>query len=181
MLPAAMLSTPYVTSIDLVLPPSARKSQIALENHITNPPPDLHLEVKAFRRVGLFPKAYPFFFDQLRRLPYKRFRTTNLEHVHKDIENASGKWARIVKNMMGRYVVQEQAKERAVARGLFPRIWRALPVEGEKQEQRDTRARELRRASSVIAQGERVQRPSEHRSATGPPPKPKMPPKPTRE
>lgn len=135
-IPFWLFSTPYVTAIDVVLPPHARRSKDALERYVTQPPPDMQLEMTVFRRVWPKPKRIDVYFDELMRLPSRLGRLTNLEHtpyLNKQKKANDGFYGSIARRFMGRYVVHEQVKEKAVARGLFPRIWKALPVEGEAQ------------------------------------------------
>jgi hypothetical protein len=126
----------YVHHINVILPPSARRSKDALTRFAGKVPRDTVVEIKCMW-LRPWPVTKSVYFGDLRRLPYNTIRLTNLEHIplatRKEQEQRPI-YSWMVRLVMGRYwVSRQQIKDRSRAPGVWDTMWRQIPMVGEEK------------------------------------------------
>lgn len=130
----ALLSAPYVSTIRVLLPPSAKKSHEALMAFAENVPADTTVMLQSMRWLP-WPTHKQVFFSDLRRLPGMKL-SANLEHVplgHKQIESASKiAGGRLAMRMYGKYWVDMTARNKSQAPGVWEKMWDQITIKGQE-------------------------------------------------
>lgn len=132
-----LISAPFVSTIRVQIPPSAKRSQQALMQWASNIPPETRLELQSMRFLP-WPKHRSIRISDLRRLPQTRWSMglANLERVsyHGEpwrAEDVTG--GRLVRRLYARYYIDRaQITDKSQAPGLWDRIWEQIPVKGEQ-------------------------------------------------
>jgi len=131
---AAAAFGPTVANISVYLPASARRSRERLLVFINDVPPNTRLRVQ-FLRFAPWLTTYNVFFADLRRLPPKGMRLSNMEHVPLANQGkVAGKlfWGWVAKMYFGRYWVNMTGSWRDGSKvpGAWDSMWRQIPWEG---------------------------------------------------
>lgn len=129
----ALLSAPYVSTIRVLVPPSAKKSTEALRRFAEHVPPDTKVSLQSMRWLP-WPTHKEIFFSDLRRLPGRQL-SANLEHIplgHEAAENASKIFGgRLAMRMYGRYWVDMNSRNKSQAPGVWEKMWEQIPIKGQ--------------------------------------------------
>ena len=100
----------------------------------SNVPPTTRIQLKSMM-FAPWPNTKELVFEDLRRLPKSWTRLANLEHVpiwNQEKARESPGWNIVVKSFMGRYFVnQSQVMDRSRAPGVWDRMWKQIPLDGE--------------------------------------------------
>jgi hypothetical protein len=130
----ALLSAPYVSTIRVLVPPSAKKSTEALLRFAERVPADTKVSLQSMRWLP-WPTHKEVFFSDLRRLPGRKL-SVNLEHMplgNKEAENASKIFGgRLVRRMYGRYWVDMTSRNKSQAPGVWENMWEQIPIKGQE-------------------------------------------------
>lgn len=130
----AMASAPYVSTIRVLLPSSAKRNHEALMRFAENVPADTRISLQTMRWLP-WPTHKEMFFADLRRLPGTNL-SANLEHVplgHEKAQNAGKIFGgRLVMRMYGRYWVNMTVKNRSQAPGVWEKMWDQITIKGQE-------------------------------------------------
>lgn len=129
----ALLSAPYVSTIRVLLPRSARKNHDSLMRFAENVPGDTKIMMQSMRWLP-WPVHREMFFADLRRLPGRKL-SVNLEHVplgheQKAREAGSILGGRLAIRMYGRYWVDMTSSNKSQAPGVWEKMWDQIPIKG---------------------------------------------------
>jgi hypothetical protein len=130
----ALLSAPYVSTIRVLVPPSAKKNTEALFRFAERVPEDTKVALQSMRWLP-WPTHKEVFFSDLRRLPGRKL-SVNLEHIplgNKAAENASKiVGGRLAMRMYGRYWVDMTSRNKSQAPGVWEKMWEQIPIKGQE-------------------------------------------------
>jgi hypothetical protein len=130
----ALLSAPYVSTIRVLVPPSAKKSTEALFRFAERVPEDTRVSLQSMRWLP-WPTHKEVFFSDLRRLPGRQL-SVNLEHIplgNEAAENASKIFGgRLAMRMYGRYWVDMTSRNKSQAPGVWEKMWEQIPIKGQE-------------------------------------------------
>ena len=130
----ALLSAPYVSTIRVLVPPSAKKNTEALFRFAERVPEDTKIALQSMRWLP-WPTHKEVFFSDLRRLPGRKL-SVNLEHIplgNKAAENASKiVGGRLAMRMYGRYWVDMTSRNKSQAPGVWEKMWEQIPIKGQE-------------------------------------------------
>jgi hypothetical protein len=130
----ALLSAPYVSTIRVLVPPSAKKSTEALFRFAERVPEDTRVSLQSMRWLP-WPTHKEMFFSDLRRLPGRQL-SVNLEHIplgNEAAENASKIFGgRLAMRMYGRYWVDMTSRNKSQAPGVWEKMWEQIPIKGQE-------------------------------------------------
>jgi len=130
----ALLSAPYVSTIRVLVPPSAKKNPEALFRFAERVPEDTKIALQSMRWLP-WPTHKEVFFSDLRRLPGRKL-SVNLEHIplgNKAAENASKiVGGRLAMRMYGRYWVDMTSRNKSQAPGVWEKMWEQIPIKGQE-------------------------------------------------
>ena len=130
----ALLSAPYVSTVRVLLPPSAKKSKETILRFAERVPADTKVSLQSMRWLP-WPTHKEVFFGDLRRLPGRNL-SVNLEHIplgHEAAENASKiVGGRLAMRMYGRYWVDMTSKNKSHAPGVWEKMWGQIPFKGQE-------------------------------------------------
>lgn len=130
-----MLATgPYVHAIRVRLPPSVRMSKEELIRFADNVPSNTELRLECMRALP-WPRKRDVKFGLLRKYrPSLKRGLSNLEYVPEhqgEAERLEGTWGHnVVKNFLGRFLVDNLVQDRSAAPGLWPKMWKQIPELG---------------------------------------------------
>jgi hypothetical protein len=146
---------PFVHSIQVVLPASARKSKEALKIFAEHPGPNTVLRLH-------YMKLYPWttnkevLFGRLRRKkPSLRNGLANLEYVQEHAVQHKGTiWYWLVQGYFGKFWVdRDQLTDRGAVPGMWDTMWKQIPMEGSKQDPEVVKAVDERARRPVAMSG----------------------------
>jgi hypothetical protein len=130
----ALLSAPYVSTIRVLLPPSAKKSKETILRFAERVPADTKVSLQSMRWLP-WPTHKEVFFGDLRRLPGRQL-SVNLEHIplgNEAAENANKiVGGRLAMRMYGRYWVDMTSKNKSHAPGVWEKMWEQIPIKGQQ-------------------------------------------------
>jgi len=130
----ALLSAPYVSTIRVLVPPSAKKSTEALLRFAERIPAETKVSLQSMRWLP-WPTHKEVFFCDLRRLPGRKL-SVNLEHIplgNEEAKNASKIFGgRLAMRMYGRYWVDMTSKNKSNAPGVWEKMWEQIPIKGQE-------------------------------------------------
>ena len=130
----ALLSAPYVSTIRVLLPSSAKKSTEALWRFAERVPPETKVSLQSMRWLP-WPTHKEVFFCDLRRLPGRKL-SVNLEHLplgNEAAKNASKIFGgRLAMRMYGRYWVDMTSRNKSQAPGVWEKMWEQIPIRGQE-------------------------------------------------
>ena len=130
----ALLSAPYVSTVRILLPNSARRSTEALMAFAENVPADTKVLLQSMRWLP-WPIHRQVFFSDLRRLPGTKL-SANLEHVplgHEQAKNANNiLGGRFVQRMYGKYWVDMTVRNKSQAPGVWEKMWDQITIKGQE-------------------------------------------------
>lgn len=130
-----MLATgPYVHAIRVRLPPSVRMSREELIRFADNVPSNTELRLECMRALP-WPTKRDVKFGLLRKYrPSFKKGLSNLEYVTENAPDAERYkdtwWHNVVKNFLGRFLVDNLVQDRSAAPGLWLKIWKQIPELG---------------------------------------------------
>jgi len=166
----ALLSAPYVSTIRVLVPPSAKKSTEALMRFAERVPADTKVSLQSMRWLP-WPTHKEVFFSDLRRLPGRKL-SVNLEHIplgNESAENASKiVGGRLAMRMYGRYWVDMTSRNKSQAPGVWEKMWEQIPIKGQEL------LKTADRKPPVMANRTAPPRPSSGAARVSPPPPPVM-------
>jgi len=166
----ALLSAPYVSTIRVLVPPSAKKSTEALMRFAERVPADTKVSLQSMRWLP-WPTHKEVFFSDLRRLPGRKL-SVNLEHIplgNESAENASKiVGGRLAMRMYGRYWVDMTSRNKSQAPGVWEKMWEQIPIKGQEP------LKTADRKPPVMANRTAPPRPSSGAARVSPPPPPVM-------
>lgn len=134
-----MLATgPYVHSIKVRLPPSVRTSREELLKFADNTPSNTQLRIECMR-VLPWPTKRDVKFGLLRKYrPSFKRGLSNLEYVPQHTGEAAKYegtwWHNVIKNFLGRFMVDNVVLDRSSAPGVWPKIWKQIPELGSQND-----------------------------------------------
>lgn len=130
----AMLSAPYVSTIRILLPASAKRNHQTLMAFAENVPADTKVLLQSMRWLP-WPQHKQVFFSDLRRLSGRKI-SVNLEHVplgHDQAKKANQTIAeRLLVRMYGRYWVDMTATNKSQAPGVWEKMWDQITIKGQE-------------------------------------------------
>lgn len=133
----AFLSAPFVSTVRVLLPPSARKSHEALLRFAEQVPDDTRLSLQTMRWLP-WPTHKEVYFSDLRRLPGWA-GSANLEHVplgHEKAANAANAnkifGGSLALRMYGRYWVDLNSRNKSQAPGVWEKMWDQITIKGQQ-------------------------------------------------
>lgn len=131
----ALLSAPYVSTIRVLLPRSARKNHESLMRFAENVPGETKIMMQSMRWLP-WPVHREVFFNDLRRLPGAKL-SSNLEHVplgHEKQARDAGSvlGGGLAMRMYGRYWVDMTSSNKSQAPGVWEKMWDQIPIKGQE-------------------------------------------------
>jgi hypothetical protein len=130
----ALLSAPYVSTVRVLLPASAKRSHEALMAFAENVPADTKVSLQTMRWLP-WPIHRQVFFSDLRRLPGTKL-SANLEHVplgHEEAKDASKVFGgRLARRMYGRFWVDMTVRNKSQAPGVWEKMWDQITIKGQE-------------------------------------------------
>lgn len=155
---------PFVHSIKLRLPPSVRTSKDELLHFVDNMPGNAELRIECMR-FAPWPTKRDVKFGLLRKYrPSLKGGLANLEYVTEHGGNAKGYegtwWHNMVKNAMGRFMVDNVVQDKSAAPGLWIKIWKQIPERGSQHDPSNKLAKEARKPVTMVNRPQRAMNPS---------------------
>jgi hypothetical protein len=131
----ALMSAPFVSTIRVLLPKTARSDHAALMRFAENVPEDTRVSFQTMRWLP-WPTHKEVFFADLRRLPGKSL-SANLEHVPlghgKKAQGASNIFGgRLAVRMYGKYWVDMTSRNKSQAPGVWEKMWDQITIKGQE-------------------------------------------------
>ncbi|KAM0717719.1 hypothetical protein Q7P37_007571 [Cladosporium fusiforme] len=130
----ALLSAPYVSTIRVLLPKSAKKNHDSLMRFAEKVPGETKIMMQSMRWLP-WPVHREMFFCDLRRLPGRKL-SVNLEHIplgHEQARNAGSTLGeRLAMRMYGRYWVDMKSSNKSQAPGVWEKMWDQIPIKGQE-------------------------------------------------
>lgn len=130
----SLLSAPFVSTIRVLLPSSAKKNTEALHRFAENVPSDTRIMLQSMRWLP-WPTHREMFFGDLRRLPGSKL-SVNLEHLplgHDQARRAGQTFGeRFVMRMYGRYWVDMTTRNKSQAPGVWEKMWDQITIKGQE-------------------------------------------------
>lgn len=125
---------PLVHAIKVRLPPTTRTSREELIRFADNTPPDAEVRLESMRALP-WPTRRDVKFGLLRKYrPSLKKGLSNLEYVPEHTGEAKGHedtwWHNMVKNFLGRFLVDNTVKDRSAAPGVWGKMWVQIPELG---------------------------------------------------
>jgi hypothetical protein len=131
----ALMSAPFVSTIRVLLPKTARSDHAALMRFAENVPEDTRVAFQTMRWLP-WPTHKEVFFADLRRLPGKSI-SANLEHVplgHGKEAQGAGKvfGGKLAVRMYGKYWVDMTSRNKSQAPGVWEKMWDQITIKGQE-------------------------------------------------